>query len=616
MIDTIEKWKRNSGEEWTVNRLKAMKQHVLNQIAGIQGDPPWISKHPDGSFKGAFRTLSKLETWKDKVKVLNTIMVYSTMVSTSPTPNQWRKFQASAENSPAETKPLGKDQEIKLVERLLPKFSFDSPRPTALDDLVLSEERRCPTWSPELGSLVTVPEIQVGDWLPSSCDSPFVRRMNSRHPVVFEKLSEDIGKYLSAMPSMFRYPLHDKRATADHVGKVSFIQEPGFKLRAVANPNRIVQCALQPLQRQLFGALRKLREDCTYNQESGVSWVSAQLKKGHTVHSIDLSDATNNFPLRLQMITLRTIMDPEWEPWLDLFEEASKGPWRVRDPQTGTEREFRWNKGQPLGLGPSFAAFALSHHLLARMACHKKDADYRILGDDIVIVGDHAAKMYLNLLRVYGCPISSSKTISSDRVAEFAGKIALRDEEPITPFKWREVSDRSFIDTARNLGVGAIPLFKRRQREVLHKISEIPEEFGGLGWNPLGLSFEERVERNLKVIRDLESARLYAAPYGVANQPVLEWRTRSQLEQGFRGNPFVQAPASASTRPAPMTVQTSPRLRILDIIRPRVEMFDEVESVPSDYRPVTRDGDPRGPSTLVVMERKLKSDEPNSAPKP
>ena len=624
MVDKIEHWKASSGEQWTVNRLKAMKQSVLNNLAGIPSSSDWISRHPGGSFKGPFKALDRLTTFREKVRVLNTIMVYSTMISTSPTPSQWQKFQQSAEHSPPEREvtAVSIGAEKRFVRDTLPSFGFSEPDPTVLDDLILSEERRAPSWSPKKGRTITVPEVKISEWLPLSCDSNFVRRSFSKYPEVFANLSKDLKPFFQAMPTSLSHPIGSTKSTADSVGKVSFIQEPGFKLRAVANPNRIVQVALQPLQRQLFAALRKLKEDCTYDQGKGVSWVSEQLSEGHTCHSIDLSDATNNFPLRLQMLTLRELMPKKWEPWLNLFEDSSKGPWRVLDPSTKIERNFHWSKGQPLGLGPSFASFALGHHLLARMACYHYgkdhgDGDYRILGDDIVIVGEEAKERYLTLLSQYGCPVSASKTISSDRMAEFAGKIVLRDEGTISPFKWKATSDRSFIDTARNLGPGSIQLFRKRQRSVIALISEIPEEFGGLGWNPNGLSYLDRIEKHAQTIRALESVR-DAVPYGAANHTVQKWRTNTALSLGFRDNPFLQEPASAVERPVPPT-STSPKSRILGLLEPRLELLDpDLDAIPQGWRPGSREGDPRGKSTLLSMEDKLdlseRSNERNLGP--
>ena len=83
------------------------------------------------------------------------------------------------------------------------------------------------------------------------------------------------------------------------------IQEPGFKLQAVANPGRIYQAALKPLGDALYNLLPSLSWDCTHNQSKPFDVIQDQLHKGLPTFSVDLSDATSHFPLSLQMEALK-----------------------------------------------------------------------------------------------------------------------------------------------------------------------------------------------------------------------------------------------------------------------------------------------------------------------
>jgi hypothetical protein len=69
--------------------------------------------------------------------------------------------------------------------------------------------------------------------------------------------------------------------------------------------------------------------------------------------------------------------------------------------------------------------------------------------------------------------------------------------------KWRELSDRNFLEYARFFGPQFIGALRPRQRRVAEVLAPIPEWKGGLGWNPKGLSVEERMSRYAKVIEAL-----------------------------------------------------------------------------------------------------------------
>jgi hypothetical protein len=277
-----------------------------------------------------------------------------------------------------------------------------------------------------------------------------------------------------------------------YVGCVSLIQEPGLKLRAVANPSRVIQYALEPLKDFLRSILTDIPEDCTFDQSKGVNWCQAQLTLGKTLFSVDLSDATNLFPWEIQVYVLSEVRNyissPAFKDIFDscvtIFKMAAKSVWRCN------LGDVFFRKGQPLGLGPSFFLFALSHHYVLRSL--GSEDNYRILGDDIVISDSGLASRYVDQMTRMGCSISMEKTLESGTVAEFASNLIMQNLK-VKQHKWRKVTRSNAIDLARLYGPKILHELPKSIRRVVLAISDIPEQFGGLGWNPKGLSFETRM---------------------------------------------------------------------------------------------------------------------------
>jgi len=328
--------------------------------------------------------------------------------------------------------------------------------------------------------------------------------MMRRHSDVFNKVVP-----LSIVNDMWREGTAEMKYSVSPVnlcvGKISYIQEPGYKLRAVANPSRVIQAALEPLKEALGNVVRTLPNDFTFDQDAGVRRVQGWLKEGLIVHSIDLSDATNLFPLPYQIgvlekrILIKNKDDREnWKRLISIFKEVAQSPWFSKE--NGVVETHVFTRGQPLGLGPSFFSFALSHNTLLHDLCRGTDIpeSFVILGDDVCIANDRLAELYRQSLDLLGCKISETKSLISQKVAEFAGKIILADEI-IPQFKWHDLTDANVVDFCRNIGPKSVNLLSRRQASLIEALSPVPDFLGGVGWNPKGLSLAERLSAPLCV---------------------------------------------------------------------------------------------------------------------
>jgi hypothetical protein len=279
-----------------------------------------------------------------------------------------------------------------------------------------------------------------------------------------------------------------------------------------------------------------------------------------------------------------------WQPYIELFKQASMGLWKVPGKEP-----IRWTKGQPLGLGPSFFAFSLSHHLVMNMLSIQ---DYFILGDDVVIRNLEDASRYREMLGRLACPVSEGKTLTSSRLAEFAGKI-ITPRDVVSPLKWRQVSDINFMDQVRNLGPKSVRFLTKDQRLGVKLVSEIPEWMGGLGWNPKGKTLGERISDNLAIIRELDAASLQPVRKDGIIGEIQQYLLTHHLTRtvGMPHESFAEASSTEEVRD-PRTYH-----RVLHITGVREERMPSVED---GWMPLQRVSDPRAIPPALRLARALR----------
>lgn len=489
-INLVVKWVKNSGEEWTIDRLKSIKLDFIRLRAGLDPVSTWVKRGKHGTtFGGIVSTLERkaLSSDKDFNSIIQLLQVYSWFISKSVTEKQSRKFLDGVLAKPSPCEALDKAKLIVTLgvtrAGLRPVKYMPNPKP--LVEFIPSPDRRAPLLDRSVPENQGVIDSLNFLWFTAKGRSHY-RKFKKHYDYVMAGLDwwntwlhKATGPY-GPMPNV---------SSGFPVGRIGLIQEPGYKLRAVANPGRVFQTVLGPLGDTLYRTLKVLPWDCTFDQTKAIPDIQDSLSHGNVVHSIDLSGATDYFPLDLQVQVLKRIFSSDI---VDMFSEISQGDWEM--PGFG---QISWKRGQPLGLYPSFGAFALTHGCLL-LGLQKKpsyDGQFYILGDDVVILDTELKDAYIQTLSELGCPISPTKSISSGKLCEFAGKI-VTSSEVFPQYKWRLISDDSFIDIVRNLGVRSMRLLRKRQRSVVELLAPLPECLGGFGWNPQGLSLETRLEQH------------------------------------------------------------------------------------------------------------------------
>ena len=592
---SIEKSINCNGMEWTVERVKGYKNWLAQHYAGnTEFKVPWIAYDAHGP-KGPWSIFWRRRmTQKKMAKAFQCLNICSQYVSPKATSKQWKKFYLSA------TKPTPNTMHPDRMQRLSTPY---------LDRATGNVVRVDQTYkkAPELLTFPFSVEKRVPSYpcSVSASDLSWVTQemkcaayiADYRHPRLREVLPAksviavtDKGRLLTGLLSRGKpVPMEIQQS----IGNISLIQEAGFKLRCVGNPRMVYQLALMPLKDSIMDYLKyNVTTDYTFDQRAAVPVIQGWMKNGQKIYSVDLSDATNAFPLDFQLQVLHKIGCNKDD--LDLFERVSKRPWYVPHLKTS----MRFEKGQPLGLGPSFGSFALAHNVLLHnlsLGLNLEAKQFCVLGDDVCIGDENLNRVYREVLLSLGCPVSESKTLESKVLATFAGYVIFRNESfPVG--KWHNMSDRNFVDVIRIVGPKGLSLLKARQRKVVETILEVPEVFGGMGFNPKGKSLETRIAENRTIIQQLGSKE--AGLQLVHQDLVFKTNVQSFLGQSLTVQSDVVHQFRA--RPGPRSLLTS-----INDFHHIMTATVEKSKVEKPYVSLARESDPRGSTLLQVLERKL-----------
>ena len=492
-VQTIVKWFQSSGVEWTIKRLKSLKVDLYRRRAGLPS-LTWVRKNRKGDIAGCIGGLFR---WADRSeknfrKVVQTLMCYTVFVYSKVTESQVKKFTTALSSLPPALNKQDLDRFSKSIKRIFGGLIVRREEENSLLLYRGSPSKRKPSRglrsvSQDSDILGDAEVFYTSDWGLS---------ILNHYRILFDPVMKGLEMHPIQAPFVSGYD-----ASQCLGGKIAFIQEPGGKLRSVASPFLLYQLALRPFGKAVYDFInRSLPWDCTHDQSKPISVLKTSLANGKTVHSVDLTSATDYFPLEFQSSCMRAIYGNI--PDISLFEDVSRSLW------ISPVGVVRWNRGQPLGLFPSFAVFTACHGLL--LWClngFRWDEDFFVLGDDVVILNDDLHRRYLQTLQDWGCPHSPDKSISSNQICEFAGKVITR-QSVTSQFKWREMSNDNFVDIARQLGHRSRILLSPRQKLVFDIIKHCAFPLG-LGYSYEGSSLLE-LEQNAQQV------------FGVRNERVLD----------------------------------------------------------------------------------------------
>lgn len=199
-----------------------------------------------------------------------------------------------------------------------------------------------------------------------------------------------------------------------------------LKVRTVAILDYFSQTALRAFHDYLFRAIRKIPQDCTFNQGK----ILTLAKDWKVFYSIDLTAATDRFPIQIISMVLQGLLPKFYvDAWVNVM---------VKYPFDYNGTPLRYAVGNPMGAYSSWNSFAIAHHYIMFWCCQKlgkdwKSSEYALLGDDILIGCPQLAELYKDTMARLGVGISDIKTHESSKLYEFAKRLVLNGIE-ITPF--------------------------------------------------------------------------------------------------------------------------------------------------------------------------------------
>jgi len=220
------------------------------------------------------------------------------------------------------------------------------------------------------------------------------------------------------------------------VRRIASFGDSEGKTRLIALVDYFSQTALKPLHTRVMGVLRCIPQDQTFNQGEGLKELTFDPQR--TYHSFDLVAFTDRFAIKICAELLSKMYTMSYaRSWLDVM----CGYGFAYMPPKGelTDLVFlHYSVGNPMGAYSSWPVTTLSHHFIVYVACRElrigwSTAEYKLLGDDIIIWNSKLAIKYSELIELIGVDIQMQKSHVGNSLFEFAKRIFIPTGE-ISPF--------------------------------------------------------------------------------------------------------------------------------------------------------------------------------------
>lgn len=149
----------------------------------------------------------------------------------------------------------------------------------------------------------------------------------------------------------------------DRYRSISYFADKEGKTRVIAIGDYLSQTVLKGLHEYLYRVLRKIPQDCTFDQGTFVG------KTDHweIYYSVDLSSATDRFPIQVIKSLLEGHLPKVYcDAWEDIM---------VGYPFDYDGQSIRYSVGNPMGFYSSWASFAVTHHYILYYLCRELGID-------------------------------------------------------------------------------------------------------------------------------------------------------------------------------------------------------------------------------------------------
>lgn len=509
MVNLMAHWEHHKGVKWLVNRLKAMKAYLLTGVPSKD-----LKTHSDGTFVGPFRHLSRLANKSRKGSILadRCLRVYGRWELDKITVEDYLAFKKSVELTPESNRdiPLKIPPSMKRASKAGVRADFNLALP-------ISKVKKTPFLKGKT-EWETHP-LEHYQILQEQCPNLLRKHLQffSNHIFDLDYFHDDYDQSFGSL-----WGPEDDTLQYDVAGRIAGLtKDRGLKKRFIANPHRLLQMATSRLQNAANRTLEGLEVSLVHNQSLSEDWIVGQLGKGRKLYSLDLSSATDNFPLWYQEKVARKLfpsLSEDIDLWIDICNLLWELPIRDKEKDEALQQQFahvtpklrpkyvehvRYTKGQPMGTAPSFAIFTLSHIALVCSLGGTED-NFRVVGDDIVISDGDLASKYQHYMKLLGVAISTSKSIYNSTRAEFAGRIC--DRRGFWP-SYKSSPIRISSDPFgpyRQFGLRGATFIPQKHREMMTTLAQIPFLGPRHCWNYRILNmYDERALNEIYRLRSL-----------------------------------------------------------------------------------------------------------------